>query len=51
MKLLLDQNLSRYLARILAGTFPGTAHVQDFELDTSDDETICGVGSGLAIGI
>ena len=37
MKLLLDQNLSARLVTGLQGTFPGTAHVSEFGLESSED--------------
>lgn len=40
MKLLLDQNLPRNLAKHLCLLFPGTMHVQDATGDTADDAMI-----------
>ena len=37
MKLLFDQNLSPNLAKHFKASFNDTIHVQDLELDTSDD--------------
>ncbi|MBI5912705.1 MAG: DUF5615 family PIN-like protein [Betaproteobacteria bacterium] len=40
MKLLLDQNLSPFLASRLADIFPESAHVQDVGLDRADDAAV-----------
>lgn len=40
MKLLLDQNLSPWLAHTLAAVYPGTAHVRDVGLQAADDDTV-----------
>jgi predicted nuclease of predicted toxin-antitoxin system len=40
VKLLLDQNLSRYLVHQLAGDFPDTRHVIDLGLDQASDRAI-----------
>jgi predicted nuclease of predicted toxin-antitoxin system len=40
MKLLFDQNLSPRLAVFFANTFAGSKHVQDINLDTSDDSVV-----------
>ena len=40
MKLLLDQNLSPRLVKQLEDLYPGSAHVQDVELDHSQDEDV-----------
>ncbi len=40
MKLLLDQNLSPQLARVLAAVYPGTIHVRDVGLQAADDDTV-----------
>ena len=37
MKLLLDQNLSARLVTDLQDTYPGTAHVREFGLESRDD--------------
>lgn len=37
MKLLLDRNLSRRVAGLLSGEFPGSLHVSSLGLDRSDD--------------
>jgi predicted nuclease of predicted toxin-antitoxin system len=51
MSLLFDQNLSPFLVGLLAGSYPGCAHVRDFGLAESDDEDIwqCAAARGLAI--
>lgn len=40
MKLLFDENLSPKLARRLADLFPGSLHVRDVGLKTSDDPLV-----------
>lgn len=40
MKLLFDENLSPKLARRLADLFPGSTHVRDVGLKTSDDPLV-----------
>lgn len=40
MKLLLDQNLSFKLVKMLDEYFPGSAHISKFELEKSDDFSI-----------
>ena len=40
MKLLFDENLSPKLARYLADLFPGSTHVRDVGLKTSDDPLV-----------
>ena len=40
MKLLFDQNVSPKLAHRVADLFPGSAHVQDLGLDSSDDGAV-----------
>ena len=40
MKLLFDQNLSHRLVQALADVFPASAHVRNFGLERSDDETV-----------
>lgn len=40
MKLLFDENLSPKLARHLADMFPGSTHVRDVGLKTSDDPLV-----------
>lgn len=40
MKLLFDQNLSRGLPAMLADILPGSAHVRDFGLASSDDVAV-----------
>jgi predicted nuclease of predicted toxin-antitoxin system len=40
VKLLLDQNLSHKIIGGLAAAFPGSAHVQDFNLERADDATV-----------
>ena len=40
MKLLLDENLSPRLARLLQEQFPGSVHVHDCGLGTSTDDSI-----------
>jgi predicted nuclease of predicted toxin-antitoxin system len=40
VKLLLDQNLSPRLTKILAAVYPGTTHVRDAGLETADDDTV-----------
>jgi len=39
-KLLLDQNLSPRLLRLLADIYPASAHVRDLGLAAADDETV-----------
>ena len=40
MKLLFDQNLSRWLPQDIDATFSGSQHVADVNLMTEDDETV-----------
>ena len=40
MKLLLDENLSPALVLSLLGTYPETAHVRDFGLNSASDPTV-----------
>jgi len=40
LKLLFDENLSFRLPRVLAEHFPGSLHVEDVDLDQSDDVAI-----------
>ena len=40
MKLLLDQNISPKLVRKLRDIYPGSLHVQDVNLDRSDDSEV-----------
>ncbi|MCH8987600.1 MAG: DUF5615 family PIN-like protein [Chloroflexi bacterium] len=40
MRLLFDQNLSPTLVGLLSDLFPGSIHVRDARLQTSDDETV-----------
>ena len=40
MKFLLDQNLSRRLVAPLQKNYPGTTHLQEFELDQASDEQV-----------
>ena len=40
MKLLFDQNISPRLVPALSDIYPGSAHVQDFNLHQSDDEKV-----------
>lgn len=40
MKLLLDQNLSHFLAANLCDVFPGSGHLRDFGLQAADDEAV-----------
>lgn len=40
MKLLLDQNLSRFLVGSLSEPFPGSAHVTALGLDTATDREV-----------
>ena len=40
MSFLVDENLSRHLCRLLAPAFPGSRHVAEFGLLSSDDEVI-----------
>ena len=40
MKLLFDQNLSPRLVQLLAGVYPGSAHVMDIGLSAADDRAI-----------
>ena len=40
MKLLFDENLSPNLPRLLAGRFPGTAHVRECGLRGQPDEEV-----------
>jgi predicted nuclease of predicted toxin-antitoxin system len=51
VKLLLDENLSRRLAARLQDLYPGTAHVEDLGLGSSDDEAVWqgAKGEGYAI--
>jgi predicted nuclease of predicted toxin-antitoxin system len=51
VKLLLDQNLSPRLARVLAEAYPGTIHVRDVGLQAADDHAVWAYAAahGLAI--
>ena len=40
MKLLIDQNLSPRIARILSEEFPGSRHVQEAGLDFAPDSEV-----------
>ena len=40
MKLLFDENLSPRLVQLLADLFPGSVHVRDVGLNTSDDQLV-----------
>ena len=40
MRLLFDQNLSPTLVGLLSDLFPGSIHVRDVQLQTSDDDTV-----------
>lgn len=40
VKLLLDQNLSRFLVQQLAEAFPGTRHMAELGLERADDEVV-----------
>jgi predicted nuclease of predicted toxin-antitoxin system len=40
MRLLIDENLSQRLAPSLSGSFPGSVHVRDVDLQEVDDLTI-----------
>ncbi len=48
MKLLFDANLSHHLAEILAGLYPGSSHVRQFNLARAGDETIWNLARGNA---
>lgn len=40
MKLLLDQNLSPRLVRVIEDLFPGSLHTRDVDLQAADDERV-----------
>jgi predicted nuclease of predicted toxin-antitoxin system len=40
MKLLIDENLSPHLARMLADVYPGSMHLEDCGLSSSSDDEI-----------